>query len=1409
MARPVDEKLVVMKLDNSDFRKKATETTGLFDALKNAMNKIPGVNLGKSVKEMKDLGDNTDKVKMAPLTSAVEAVAGKFTALGIIGVTALQNITNRAVDTGLALAKSLTFEQVNAGFSEYELKMKSIGTIMSNTEWAGTTLTDVKRVLEDLNTYADETIYNFAQMTDNIGRFTAAGVKIDDAAIAIKGLSNLAAVSGSDVNQLNTAMYQMSQAMAAGKLNLMDWNSMVNAGMGGKKTQDALVATAKAMGKTVDMSDGFRNSIEQGWLTSEVFLETLKKFGDDASMTEAATAVRTFSGAMDTLKESIGSGWGTTFENIFGDYEEATVLWTNVSEAVGTIVSKSAEARNKFVKGVADKGGFQNIFEGLGNIGKATLQVFSALRNGFQKVFPPATVNSVVELTERFKSFTETLFVMPGRFKQISTISQGFFAMFSTGWIIIKKVGEALLNLIPSGTGNGIMGLLEKLANFSIALNRSMKDGNALTFSLDWLGNSLGKVGSIFGAIGGAAIAFGGIIKNNVIVAFNWLAKVLQPVASYLKELFSGFGATDAVGGGVLLGLIVIVKKLSGVFDDFMDKGGGILDSIKDVFDGVGDAISSFTSQIKYNNLLKIAVALGILAISLKVLESLDTTDIVEGLAALAGSLAVMMSGMGLMEKFNITGGIKATFTLIALATAVTIMAVALRTISSLSLDEIGRGMLGLTGIVAALSLGVIAMSKLGGKMGTSSLQLIALATAILILVQALKQLSGMEIGDLGVAMGALTIMFAQIALFLKVVDKTKFRVTSALGIVAIAGAINLMVVAIKQIADVDVNSLVKGLAVITILLAEIALFSKVASGGKLAIAGVGLVLIAASLNALMIPLKIMAGMSWVELAKGLGGMTVALIAMAAAAALMSGGIVGAAGILLMATALTVLAVPIKIFANMTWGEMLKAFVGLAVGLTGLALAAVLLTPAIPSMLGFAAALLGMGAAMLIAGAGVALFGIGLAALATVTVGAVASIIATLGLLLKGLADLIPAAIGFINKLIVAILQLLIDVTPKLLEALVVILVSLLQALVEFVPKFVEYGLEIVVGIINGIASGLGALIGAGVNLIVSFIYGLRDAVRDQGPLLVDAIMSLLGEIVILFIKTGIAIINTLFGWIPGVKDATSSIGKTAEKYIRDNFGVKDVANDKSKEFTKTLDGNKGSFEKAGKGIGGAVEIGVEGIDYSAIGSGIASGIAKGIKNGMKDVAKAAKNLAVNAYESAKDWLKINSPSKRTMKTGESFSEGFGTGIDNGVKDVEASAVGLAKSANNSFNKFIEKFNPDIEIDNLLTFRAVVDYEGFDPGQANLPVDIVPDTSYAAYMVARADANNRQNGYNNNETTTDQSTTTNEYNYNVNVTTDSGDIPKSKLRKLAQEIQSEIKNIDDRRRMSRGEEVVF
>ena len=426
MSTSVDQRVVQMEFDNKNFEKNVGSTLGLLDKLKEKL-RFDGATKG-----LENVESAAKKVNLSPVAKAAETISSKFSALEVMGVTALANITNSAVNAGKKIVAAFTIDPVKTGFQEYETQINAVQTILANTESKGSTLDDVNRALDTLNKYADMTIYNFTEMTRNIGTFTAAGVDLETSVSAIKGIANLAAVSGSTSQQASTAMYQLSQALEAGTVKLQDWNSVVNAGMGGQVFQDALKETARVHGIAIDQmieqEGSFRETLKKGWLTSEVLTETLSKFTGDLNESQlrtmgyteeqiqsiikmgqtandAATKVKTFSQLFDTLKEAAQSGWTQTWELIVGDFEEAKAFLTMLSDRFSAIINKTSDARNNLLEGaLSAKKVTMGDWKKLQNEGIASETFILALTNAAKKHGV-----AIDEMIEKEGSFQNTL----------------------------------------------------------------------------------------------------------------------------------------------------------------------------------------------------------------------------------------------------------------------------------------------------------------------------------------------------------------------------------------------------------------------------------------------------------------------------------------------------------------------------------------------------------------------------------------------------------------------------------------------------------------------------------------------------------------------------------------------------------------------------------------------------------------------------------------------------------------------------------------------------------------------------------------------------------------------------------------------------------------------------------------
>lgn len=601
MSRTIDERVVSMQFDNRQFENNVRTSLSTIEKLKQSLN------FKSASKGLENINQAAKSCNLAPLSSAAESVKLKFSAMEVMAVTALSNITNSAVNAGKRIVSALTIDPIKTGLSEYETQIGAIQTILANTESKGTTLDDVNAALDELNTYADKTIYNFTQMTRNIGTFTAAGVGLDESTQAIKGIANLAAVSGSNAQQASTAMYQLSQALAAGRVSLMDWNSVVNAGMGGEVFQNALKRTSRMLGTGVDEAikkyGTFRESLTQGqWLTKEVLVETLAQLSgayteadliaqgftkqQAAEITklaqtaeDAATKVKTFTQLWDTLKESAQSGWTQTWEYIFGDFEESKWFFSNLSDTIGAFIGKSADSRNKLL-GEALTSNYDKLIGKLKDAGVEATDFESKVKDVLKK-----HGYDVERIIEKYGSL--------GR-------------AFTHGAIPASNLKEALADLGKAAdiSLEGIDRVLKK-GTSGEDVKKAQKALKALGHDLGTFGEQADGVDGVLGGMTESAIkafqAANGLEADGIIgpKTLEALEKASKKTKTLGKDLYSLIDGVNQLGGGELLRESVsnVVKGILNIFSSVKSAWGEVFNIEPDQIYSVLDVIHKFTDK--------------------------------------------------------------------------------------------------------------------------------------------------------------------------------------------------------------------------------------------------------------------------------------------------------------------------------------------------------------------------------------------------------------------------------------------------------------------------------------------------------------------------------------------------------------------------------------------------------------------------------------------------------------------------------------------------------------------------------------------------------------------------------------------------------------------------------------------
>lgn len=1053
MSKVVDERVVQMQFDNSQFERNVSTSMSTLDKLKRSLN------LSGAAKGLSDVGNAVKNISLNGLGSAVDTVRTKFSALQVMGVTALANITNSAVNAGKRIANALTLEPVMSGFQEYETQINAVQTILANTKSKGSTLDDVNKALDELNLYADKTIYNFTEMTRNIGTFTAAGIDLKTSVSAIQGIANLAAVSGSTSQQASTAMYQLSQALAAGTVKLMDWNSVVNAGMGGEIFQNALKKTSEELNTgaeaAIKAKGSFRESLQTGWLTSQVLTETLKKFTtsganeyvaeytglskeavaaalEDAkakygeadaikyaskalaeksgkneeeiksvlemanTAEDAATKVKTFTQLWDTLKEAAQSGWTQSWEIIIGDFEEAKELLTQISDTIGAMIQSSADARNALLQGWKDLGGRDDLLEGFKNIFNGVMSVVKPVKEAFSEVFKAMTPEDLVSITKRFREFTEKLTLSGEAAYKLKSILKNVFENLK---LVKDAIGESLKNAFK-----GLISIVKPIKDAFTEIFHVI-DPSSVEKVTTGFTNFTKKLILSEEAADKVKRAFKGIFS-----VFDIFRKILGSVAQAIAKLFNADGVSNL--GDLLLTAAASIGDFFTSLNEGFDESGlsGVLSKI---VSGFSSLISGATDHMKSFGDVFSFVGGTIKTVAGKIWEALKTVfgwisdnvsagDIFAGLAG-SGIFVTAKKFSGLIEKVkdafdklfgdkenslkikfaDVMGSVQETLSsfssgikissLVAIAAAIAILSVSMKTISELDVGKITKSLVAIGVMLGMLSITMKSITKTLSGLGSKGLikagvSLVFVATSVSILARALKKMSDLSLAELAKGLLGIGVMLGELAIGLKIIGKTKIPLSTSVAMVALAVSCKILAGVLKKFGDMSWNEITKGLAAMSGALAELVVVVSVLGkfgGGKSLFGSVAILITVQSLSKLADGLKKFGDMSWDTIKRGLVSMGGALGEVGIILGLL-GKFVGfsslfaAGSILIVIQGLGDLAESFKKFGDMSWDTIVHCLAGMGGALGEVAL----ITGLLGGLTGFSS-ILGAGALLL------------------------------------------------------------------------------------------------------------------------------------------------------------------------------------------------------------------------------------------------------------------------------------------------------------------------------------------------------------------------------------------------------------------------------------------------------------
>ena len=1348
----VDNRIVEMRFNNSQFEQGASTTLSTLDKLKQSLG------MAGATKGLEEVSAAAGRFNLGPMEGAVTGVSKSFLALTTIALTAISNITTKVMSAGAQWAKSFTIQPLMEGFGEYELKMGSIQTILSNTARYGTGLDEVTKNLDALNKYADKTIYNFGDMTKNIGLFTNAGIRIEDATSMIKGFSNEAASSGTNAQGAASAAYQLSQALSAGTIRLMDWRSLQNVGMGNKNMQNGLIEIADSMGKlnaktgsATDIQKNFNGSLEKNWLSADVMSSYLKIMAGDMSEAEqkalgltdaqikmfakqqkmsedAATKVRTFTQLVGTLRESAGSSWAESFDLIIGDFDQATDLWTSVNDTLGGMLQAWGDRRNDLIKGWADLGGRRAAIDAIGNAFHALMDVMKPIKEAFREIFPPATAQQLYFLTIRIRNFTAGLKLSDETAENLKRTFKGVFAVFSIASQIIKGIVGVIGDLVgqvASGTG-GFLNFTGGIGDFLVRVDEALKKGTGLT-----------------------------TFFSNLSTILQVPINILKAIAGYIGDLFGGFnqasadGMTDSFGriSDRLSPLQTLIEKVSQAFASLPGIFGRIADAFKPVIIWVSNALAG------------IGQALGEAFSSGNFDTILDTIN-----TALFGGLVLLikkwMSGGGIFGKSGVTdmfGSVTGAFE--SLSGVLTTMqqnvkadillkiagAVALLTVSIVALSLIDSA--ALTKAMTAIAVGfgellgaMKILEQIGGSGGFVKIPVIAtsmilLATAMLVLSAAVKVLSTMSWGELLKGLTSIAVLLGTLSVATKFISENSSGMMRAgAGILILSVALKVLASAVEDFGEMDWGTIGKGLVGVAGALLVVAGTMKLMPTSSMVSSAAAILILSVALKMMASAITDFAAIGLVETGKGLLGIAAALVVIGLAMRLMpSTLILTAAGLVVLSVALAGIGKVLQSMGNMSWGEIVKGLITLAGALLVIAGGLYLMTGTLAGS-----------AALMVAAVALALFVPILKTLGNMSWGeiikgllALAGVFAVVGLAGLALSPIIPVILllGVSLLAIGAGLALAgagalafataIAALSAVAGAAATVIGQILATIISSIPEALKAFGEGVIAFADAIANGGPQFVAAMVTVMLSILKAIQIVAPQIGKTFEKLIDTLLGVLVNSIPKMVDAGMKILKGVLKGISDNIYEIisiaGEIVVKLIRGiGNNSKKIVDEGANAIIKFVQGLGENGVKIVDAAEKAVIKFVNGIadsirdnsdDMRAAGRNIASAIADGLTGGLWSKVDAVKDAAVGAAKSAlnaaKNFLKIGSPSKEFAEVGRFSDMGFANGLEKYSYLTAAAAETVGSSTLDSMRAAMARVSDtlagDIDINPTIT----------------------------------------------------------------------------------------------------------
>lgn len=883
MSKTIDQKVVEMRFDNAQFEKNVSTSMSTLDKLKQSLN------FDGAAKSFENIDRAANNVSFDKIASGVEALENRFSTMGIAGMRVIGNMTDAMMGFVKKGINFVTDSVIQGG------KKRAMNLENAHFQLQGLLKDEaaVQAIMKNVNDSVDGTAYSLDAAAKVASQYAATGMRAGDKMFsALRAVAGVAAMTNSEYEETGEIFTTVA---GNGRLMGEQLNQLASRGL------NAAATLATYLNKS---ESEVREMVSKGKISFETFAAAM----DDAFGEHAKKANETFTGALSNVKAALAR-IGALFISPLIEQNGAFVkLFNTLREKINDIKSAMipiADSVTKTVMNMANKlSGFiskidaKMLIESLKNSFEVLMSIINPIKEAFREIFPPITAQQLNKIIERIRDLTAKFKLNDKQSAKLKSTFKGLFSVIKLGVSVVTKIISAVATLAGKlfGFSGSVLDITGSLGDFISRIATSISKSNLFGKSVDKITGFLGK------AIDKTK-EFAEAITNKIklpnyfdkfVNVIKKIGEVISKVAKKVSSAASGIGKAiwdiflnggldnlvGLVNGGIFTSFLLNLKEFSEGLKNFnkeakkeVKKSGGIKDTIIDVLNSVKKSLEDWQKNIKAGTILKIAIAVAVLAAALLIISKVPVEKLGTSLGAVTTLFGETLGALALFEKINgdYNGAYEAVAIIVAMSLSLLILASAVKKLSDLGWEGLAEGVIGVSALMYAVVGAAKLMSKGGKDISKGAYQLVIMAVALKIMASVCKDLSKLSLEDLGKGVSSVAVILLEFAGFAALMQRidTDELMRSSFSLILIGVAMEIFADACAKFGNMEWVDLGKAGAAIAGILLIASGFGKLSEySGDIEKSSIALILIGAAMEIFADVCTKFGQLEWEQLAK-------------------------------------------------------------------------------------------------------------------------------------------------------------------------------------------------------------------------------------------------------------------------------------------------------------------------------------------------------------------------------------------------------------------------------------------------------------------------------------------------------------------------------------------------------------